>query len=43
MDRVVKSSSQVVAHNCKIQDKDESFYRRFRFVICGLDSILARR
>ena len=33
----------VVAHNCKIQDKDLNFYRRFSIVICGLDSIVARR
>jgi len=33
----------VVAHNCKIQDKDEDFYRQFNLVVCGLDSIVARR
>jgi ubiquitin-activating enzyme E1 C len=30
-------------HYCKIQDYDEAFYRRFAIVICGLDSIDARR
>jgi ubiquitin-activating enzyme E1 C len=34
---------QVAAHNCKIQDKDLNFYRQFSIVICGLDSIVARR
>ena len=33
----------VVPHFCKIQDKDESFYRQFHIVVCGLDSIIARR
>lgn len=33
----------VKAHNCKIQDKDISFYRKFSIVICGLDSVPARR
>uniref|UniRef100_A0A0R3RQX8 NEDD8-activating enzyme E1 catalytic subunit n=1 Tax=Elaeophora elaphi TaxID=1147741 RepID=A0A0R3RQX8_9BILA len=33
----------VVAHNCKIQDKDDQFYRSFDIIICGLDSIVARR
>ena len=35
--------TKVTAHNCKIQDKDEDFYRQFHLVICGLDSIVARR
>uniref|UniRef100_A0A914RKH9 NEDD8-activating enzyme E1 catalytic subunit n=1 Tax=Parascaris equorum TaxID=6256 RepID=A0A914RKH9_PAREQ len=34
---------EVVAHNCKIQDKDDNFYRSFDIVMCGLDSIVARR
>eukprot|EP00088_Acartia_fossae_P008337 TRINITY_DN1397_c0_g1_i1.p1 TRINITY_DN1397_c0_g1~~TRINITY_DN1397_c0_g1_i1.p1 ORF type:complete len:455 (-),score=124.27 TRINITY_DN1397_c0_g1_i1:432-1757(-) len=34
---------QVTPHNCKIQDFDESFYRGFHLVVCGLDSIVARR
>ncbi|MCJ1291320.1 hypothetical protein MMC34_002863 [Xylographa carneopallida] len=29
--------------NGKIQDKDEDYYMQFKFVICGLDSIEARR
>lgn len=33
----------VISHCCKIQDKDEEFYRQFHIVICGLDSIVARR
>ncbi|XP_063227579.1 NEDD8-activating enzyme E1 catalytic subunit [Bacillus rossius redtenbacheri] len=33
----------VTPHCCKIQDYDESFYRQFHLVICGLDSIVARR
>ncbi|KAL2299947.1 hypothetical protein Nmel_012803 [Mimus melanotis] len=27
----------------KIQDMDESFYRQFHIIVCGLDSIIARR
>lgn len=33
----------ITPHNCKIQDKDEEFYMQFGLVICGLDSIEARR
>ncbi|GLH07219.1 hypothetical protein R5R35_001745 [Gryllus longicercus] len=33
----------VVPHFSKIQDFDESFYRQFHIVVCGLDSIVARR
>lgn len=33
----------IVPHNCKIQDKDDEFYSQFGMVICGLDSIEARR
>lgn len=33
----------VIPHNCEIQAKDEDFYRQFYMVICGLDSIVARR
>lgn len=33
----------VTPHFCKIQYKDESFYRQFFIVISGLDSIIARR
>lgn len=35
--------AHVTPHFCKIQDFDASFYRQFHLVICGLDSILARR
>ncbi|XP_063981982.1 NEDD8-activating enzyme E1 catalytic subunit [Diachasmimorpha longicaudata] len=34
---------QVVPHCCMIQAKDEQFYRQFHIVVCGLDSIIARR
>ncbi|XP_041955415.1 NEDD8-activating enzyme E1 catalytic subunit-like isoform X2 [Alosa sapidissima] len=33
----------VVPHFQKIQDFDESFYRQFHIIVCGLDSIIARR
>ncbi|KAJ7317041.1 hypothetical protein JRQ81_003203 [Phrynocephalus forsythii] len=33
----------VVPHYKKIQDLDESFYRQFHIIVCGLDSIVARR
>jgi NEDD8-activating enzyme E1 len=33
----------IIPHNCKIQDMDEDFYMQFNMVICGLDSIEARR
>lgn len=33
----------ITPHNCKIQDKDDDFYLQFQMVICGLDSIEARR
>ncbi|KAL4097386.1 hypothetical protein QTP88_022175 [Uroleucon formosanum] len=34
---------RVTPHHCKIQDKNEDFYRNFHFVVCGLDSVVARR
>lgn len=34
---------QISPFNGKIQDKDEEYYRQFQIVICGLDSIEARR
>ena len=34
---------RVTPHNAKIQDFDEGFYRGFHLVVCGLDSIVARR
>ncbi|XP_060095499.1 NEDD8-activating enzyme E1 catalytic subunit isoform X1 [Heteronotia binoei] len=33
----------VVPHYKKIQDLDETFYRQFHIIVCGLDSIVARR
>uniref|UniRef100_A0A4W4EN27 NEDD8-activating enzyme E1 catalytic subunit n=1 Tax=Electrophorus electricus TaxID=8005 RepID=A0A4W4EN27_ELEEL len=33
----------VVPHFKKIQEFDESFYRQFHIIVCGLDSIIARR
>lgn len=33
----------ITPHNAKIQDFDEAFYQQFQLVICGLDSIEARR
>lgn len=42
VERRVKGVS-VTAHNKRIQDFDESFYRQFQLVICGLDSVEARR
>jgi len=39
MSIVLKLSS----HHCAIQDKDEDFYLQFQIVICGLDSVEARR
>ncbi|KAI8351445.1 hypothetical protein EDC96DRAFT_518621 [Choanephora cucurbitarum] len=34
---------EVVPYFGKIQDKDEDYYRQFQIVICGLDSVEARR
>ena len=34
---------QYVAHYNKIQDFDDDFYLQFNIVICGLDSVFARR
>lgn len=34
---------KITPHNCMIQDKDDEFYMQFTIVICGLDSIEARR
>lgn len=33
----------VTPHYCKIQDYDQQFYRQFHIVVCGLDSLVARR
>ncbi|XP_028853902.1 NEDD8-activating enzyme E1 catalytic subunit isoform X3 [Denticeps clupeoides] len=32
-----------VPHYKKIQDLDEAFYRQFHIIVCGLDSVVARR
>ncbi|EOO04337.1 putative nedd8-activating enzyme e1 catalytic subunit protein [Phaeoacremonium minimum UCRPA7] len=34
---------KITPHNCRIQDYDEDFYMQFQMVVCGLDSIEARR
>ncbi|RVE70888.1 hypothetical protein OJAV_G00068430 [Oryzias javanicus] len=34
---------KVLPHFKKIQDFDDSFYRQFHIIVCGLDSIIARR
>lgn len=34
---------QVIPHFCKIQDKPLEFYQDFDIVVCGLDSVEARR
>lgn len=34
---------RVTAHHAKIQDFDEAFYMQFNMIICGLDSVEARR
>jgi len=34
---------RVTPHNCKIQEFDQDFYQGFHVVVCGLDSIIARR
>lgn len=35
--------TNVIPHNCMIQDYDEGFYKQFHIIVCGLDSIVARR
>ena len=34
---------KITPYNGKIQDKDEDYYMQFQLIICGLDSIEARR
>ena len=34
---------RITPYNGKIQDKDEDYYMQFQLVVCGLDSIEARR
>ncbi|MBW0517352.1 hypothetical protein O181_057067 [Austropuccinia psidii MF-1] len=36
-------SCKVTPHYCSIQEKDDAFYMLFNLVICGLDSVAARR
>ncbi|KAH8354911.1 hypothetical protein KR093_000927 [Drosophila rubida] len=36
-------SCKVTPHFAKIQDFDETFYQQFHIIVCGLDSIVARR
>jgi len=33
----------ITPHVCRIQDKDEAFYMQFHLIVCGLDSVEARR
>ena len=34
---------KITSHVCRIQEKDDEFYMQFHMVICGLDSVEARR
>lgn len=34
---------KVTPHFCKIEEKDEEFYRTFNLIVTGLDSVVARR
>lgn len=34
---------EITPFNGKIQDKDEEYYMQFKMIVCGLDSIEARR
>jgi ubiquitin-activating enzyme E1 C len=34
---------KITPHDCRIQDFDDTFYNQFQMIICGLDSIEARR
>lgn len=34
---------KITSHVCRIQEKDDAFYMQFHMVICGLDSVEARR
>ncbi|XP_075955561.1 NEDD8-activating enzyme E1 catalytic subunit-like isoform X2 [Anarhichas minor] len=43
LDRDLFSSLITRSHFKKIQHFDESFYRQFHIIVCGLDSIIARR
>ncbi|KAG7814109.1 hypothetical protein KL921_000383 [Ogataea angusta] len=41
--RLARQGLTVVPHFCKIQDFDDDFYSQFSIIVCGLDSIEARR
>lgn len=34
---------KITPYNGRIQDKDEAYYMQFSLVVCGLDSVEARR
>ena len=36
-------SCKVIAHTCRIQEKDEEWYKAFQCIVAGLDNIDARR
>jgi NEDD8-activating enzyme E1 len=36
-------TNALLRYHGKIQDKDEEYYKQFQIIICGLDSIEARR
>lgn len=36
-------SVKITPFNGKIQDKDEDYYMQFKMIVCGLDSVEARR
>lgn len=33
----------VTPHFCRIESFNEAFYRQFHIIVCGLDSVVARR
>ncbi|CAJ0954997.1 unnamed protein product, partial [Mesorhabditis belari] len=37
------STCKVMAHHCAIEEKSPAFYKQFHVIVCGLDSIKARR
>lgn len=39
----ITEADAICSYYGKIQDKDEAYYMQFNLVICGLDSIEARR
>ncbi|KAG7711740.1 hypothetical protein KL930_000957 [Ogataea haglerorum] len=41
--RLARRGLTLVPHFCKIQDFDDDFYSQFSIIVCGLDSIEARR